>query len=648
MESSGADRGFFQTAPVLKNQALDDESFKRCFNLFLSRNVISQAGPEVSSLGKDVISDQVFAWVTDAEHNKPYVKGSGRDAFGRWKGELVTGEGWRNLKDFAIAKGMVATGYDTSSSYGAYCRPLQFLRTHLWIGSCANVGCPSAMQDGAASLLRRHLVHPGSSATLSADERKVFESAYKRLTSRQPGYAWTSGQWMTERTGGSDVSLTETVATRDSSTVAAAAGGLASKEDQIPLGPWTINGFKWFSSATDSEMSVLLARTAAGGLSTFLAPMRKHDDHATTLAGEPDEYGQTLNGVRIQRLKNKFGTQSLPTAELVLENMRGWLIGDEGRGIHEISTILTLTRIHSAVAAVGGVGRGLAIARAYSLVRQVGAGNKARMRLVDSSLHMRTLAKLSADYHRLMLVTFYTSYILGLSEHGPSSSHPSSHALQALTPPTKLLEPLLRIMTQLAKAYVCKPSVSLLFSCMEALGGVGYLYNEEQEHLNISRIYRDTCVLPIWEGTTDVLCTDLIRALKHPRGGASSIAALDQVVRQASAFQGKIDRPRGWDPIAKWAKWRAHLEGTSQADLMGEAREIVWALGDILASLLLYVDAGSDGSRVSREILLRFLEHNAEIETRGRGTTSEELRMDLAIVFGVDEGVAAAQVGAKL
>ncbi|KAG6005832.1 hypothetical protein E4U21_007604 [Claviceps maximensis] len=648
MEPSGADRGFFQTTPVLKNQALDDESFRRCFKLFLSRNVMSQAEPEVLSLGKDVISEQVFAWVSDAERNKPYIKGHGRDAFGRWKGELVTGEGWRNLKDFSIAKGMVATGYDTSSSYGPYSRPLQFLRTHLWIGSCANVGCPSAMQDGAACLLRRHIMHTESSSALSADEKKVFESAYNRLTSRQPGHAWTSGQWMTERTGGSDVSLTETVAIRDPST--ASARDIASKADQIPLGPWTINGFKWFSSATDSEMSILLARTQAGGLSTFLAPMRKHDVHATTLTGEPDDNGQTLNGVRIQRLKNKFGTQSLPTAELVLENMRGWLIGQEGRGIHEISTILTLTRIHSAVAAVGGVGRGLAIARAYSLVREVGAGNKARMRLVDSPLHMRTLAKLSANYHRLMLLTFYTSYVLGVSEHGLSPSHASSSpALQALTPQTKLLEPLLRIMTQLAKAYVCKSSISLLFSCMEALGGVGYLYNEEQEHLNISRIYRDTCVLPIWEGTTDVLCTDIIRALKHPRGGADSITALDQVVRQASALKGKADKLRGWDPVGTWASWRTHLEGTSQADLMGEAREVVWALGDLIAGLLLYVDATSDGSLVAREILVRFLEHKGDIENRGRGTLTDELNMDLEIVFGAKaEGKTMDRVGAKL
>ncbi|KAG5944685.1 hypothetical protein E4U59_006971 [Claviceps monticola] len=304
-------------------------------------SAVSTAGPEVLSLGKDVLSDQVFAWVTDSERNEPYIKGSGRDAFGRWKSDLVTGEGWRNLKDFSIAKRMVATGYDTISTYGTYSRLLQFLRTHLWVGSCANVGCPSEMQDGATFLLRRHLSHPEWRAALSADEKKVFENAYRHLTSRQPGFTRTSGQWMTERTGGSDVSLTETVGHRNPSVTGE---GLADKEGQITLGPWAINSFKWFSSATDSEMTIMLARTPAGGLSTFLAPMRKHDPNAATATGEPDPDGQTLNGIRIQRLKTEFDTQSLPPAELILENTHGWLIGQEGRGVQEISSILTLTK----------------------------------------------------------------------------------------------------------------------------------------------------------------------------------------------------------------------------------------------------------------------------------------------------------------
>ncbi|KAG5925280.1 hypothetical protein E4U61_000058 [Claviceps capensis] len=333
---------------------------------------------------------------------------------------------------------------------------------------------------------------------------------------------------------------------------------------------------------------IMLSRTPAGGLSTFLAPiMRKHDLNASTATGEPDPDGQTLNGIRIQRLKNKFGTQSLPTAELVLENTHGWLIGQEGRGVQEISSILTLTRIHSTVAAVGGVGRCLAIARAYSLVREVGAGNKTRMKLLDSPLHMRTLAKISAEYHRLMLVTFYASCILGVSEHGPTSSY-ASHTLEILTPPEKLIEPLLRSMAQLAKAYVCKASVALLFSCMEALGGV---------------------------------------------------------MRQVSRFRGKADRPTGWEPERIWTSWRARLEVASAGELMGEAREIVWAPGDLLVGLLLFVDAGSDGGVVVREMLVRFLEEKGEMERRGRGSSADELGMDLRIVFGVEGG---ARVSGKL
>ncbi|KAG6045951.1 hypothetical protein E4U39_001800 [Claviceps sp. Clav50 group G5] len=241
---ASCDKGFFKNTLVLKTQAqaLEDESVKRCFNSFLSRQVISQAGPEVLSLGKNVLSDQVFAWVTDAERNEPYIKGSGRDAFGHWKGDLVTDEGWRNLKDFSIAKGR--------------------------------------REKGIRECLQAHDVSP---ARIRMDKRTM-----------------------------DDVSLTETVAHCNFS---ATEEGLADKEEQIPSGSWAINGFKWFSSATDSEMTIMLARTPAGGLSTFLAPMSKHDPKGTTATGEPDPNGQTLNGIRIHRLKNKFGTQSLPTAE---------------------------------------------------------------------------------------------------------------------------------------------------------------------------------------------------------------------------------------------------------------------------------------------------------------------------------------------
>ncbi|KAM0418867.1 hypothetical protein ACHAPT_012234 [Fusarium lateritium] len=627
MEASGADKGFFQRPPVLQNQFYDDATYQRCFKLFLPQHVIRQVEVEVATLGDEVLSDQVFAWITDAELNKPYLKGSGRDVFGQWKGDLVTGEGWRGLQSFGLSHGFVAAGYDTP--YGPFSRAYQFLRLQLWTASCANVTCPSAMQDGAARLLQTHLHTPELRARLTDEQKRVLENAFSHLISRDPDYAWTSGQWMTERTGGSDVSLTETTAVYKPTPKAQ----LASKTENIPLGPWSINGFKWFSSATDSRMTVLLARTAKGGLSTFLAPMRKHDPHATTTTGHPVENGEALNGVRIQRLKNKSGTQSLPTAELALEDMRGWLIGQDGRGIHEISTVLTLTRVHSSVAAMSYVGRGLAIARAYARVREIGAGKGVRVKLIESPLHMRTLAKMTCEYRGLMLLTMLTTHVLGASEH-PTDSNMSSPALTALTPSTKDAAPLIRVLTQLTKAYVCKASVQLLFSCMECLGGVGYLLNEEQEYLNVARLHRDCAVLPIWEGTTDVLSTDFLRALKHPKGGRDALDALEAFIKSGFGFEAKTPRPSGWNPLKTWRDLRGLIERGSLTDLMGDAREVLWAVADLLVSVLLHVDSTSDGDEVSRDIFYRFLEDRSTIEKRSKVSPGEQLAQDISIVYG--------------
>lgn len=86
--------------------------------VFLPPDVRARTEAEVAALGQDVLADQVFTWITDAERNKPYVKGSGRDVFGSRTAELVTTEGWRELQNFSIAKCMVACGYDTP--YGAF------------------------------------------------------------------------------------------------------------------------------------------------------------------------------------------------------------------------------------------------------------------------------------------------------------------------------------------------------------------------------------------------------------------------------------------------------------------------------------------------------------------------------------------------
>ncbi|GJC79732.1 acyl-CoA dehydrogenase family member 11 [Colletotrichum liriopes] len=631
MKHSTSNTGFFQELPVLPNQFFEDSSFQRVLRLFLPKHIIERVDVELAQFGEDVLSDRVFSWVTDSEKNKPYLKGNGRDAFGRPTSELIVGEGWRGLQDFGIRNGIVATGYDTS--LGSSARLVQFLRLHLWEGSASNVPCPSAMQDGAARLLQLHLARDMDSA-----QRKVLENALQHLLSRDPATAWTSGQWMTERAGGSDVSLTETVAQY----IPPTKSELADAEENIPLGPWSMSGFKWFSSATDSAMTILLARTQ-NGISAFFAPMRRHSPSATTMVGRSrGNAGTELNGVRIQRLKNKSGTQSLPTAELELNGMRGWLLGQEGRGINEISTVLTLTRIHSAVAAVGYVGRGLAIARAYAKVRQVGAGRGERMLLSESPLHMQTLADMTGEYHGLMLLTFFTAYLLGLDEHPETGGSGASHTPAAITLDPKHVAPLLRVLTPLCKAYVCKKSIPLLYGCMEALGGVGYMVNEETEYLNVARLYRDCCVLSIWEGTTDVLATDFLRALKHPKGGAESIEALD-------ALFAKNNRPEQRQysanevPADAWETVKKAVVGNLQSELVGDARCLLWTAAEALIGLLLQADYHRDESGAVLDIFHRHKVRSTSGALRGlykgawdgpRLDSKERLDRNFTIVYG--------------
>ena len=194
---------------------------------------------------------------------------------------------------------------------------------------------------------------------------------------------------MTERDGGSDVCNTETLATYSPRSDG---GGAPTGVDDNPLGTWLINGFKWFSSATDANMIILLARTP-GGISAFYSPMR-----LTVTQSEPSDSSSQitdLNGITIQRLKPKLGTRPVPTAELCLTNILAYLLGTFGQGTRENSTILKITIVHNAVIACGFWDRGLAIGRAYARVRFVRGKS-----LKYLPAHVRTMAKIAWNTER--------------------------------------------------------------------------------------------------------------------------------------------------------------------------------------------------------------------------------------------------------
>lgn len=481
------------------------------------------------------------------------------------------------------------------------------------------------MTDGAARLLSKHIKNfrKGGPDGFTYDVREaetanlIFKEAYSRLISRDPAQRWTSGQWMTERPGGSDVSRSETTATYDP--VGAPESG---------VGPWAINGYKFFSSATDSDMTVLLARTNnKEGLSAFFAPMILPDG--------------TRNGARIVRLKKKLGTRALPTAELELKNMRGWLIGQEGNGIKEISTILNITRIHNSVSAVSFMRRALNVAKAYSKVRLISRGTP----LSQNPLHLHTLARLEILTRACTHLTFLSVHLLELSEK-PNTPRPATLRIQAEAAPT-----LLRILTPITKAVTGKMAIDVISESIEALGGVGYLENEEP--YNLARLLRDAQVLTIWEGTTNVLVTDLVSVLKKEvRAGSSQrppLEILSEFIRvnlanytpggrstddEEDLEKFKVEIWREWEQVA------GSIESESREALTANGRKLLYRLSWVLAGVLLLVDARTDGQEVALECVRRWVSIGfAKEKVRRKEDLKGVERIDKEVVFnGADYG----------
>jgi alkylation response protein AidB-like acyl-CoA dehydrogenase len=304
------------------------------------------------------------------------------------------------------------------------------------------------MTDGAARTLLEHA---------SAD---LVHRIVPHLTSRDPDQLWTSGQWMTERSGGSDVSGTATVARRDG-------------------GAWRLWGTKWFTSAVTSEVALTLARPegspeGSAGLSLFLVEQRKADG--------------ARNGIRILRLKDKLGTRALPTAELALEGCLAEPVGDLGRGVKKITPLLNVTRLHNAISACGMMARLLQLLRDYAR-RRVAFGSP----LARKALHRETVATLQVEYEAALALTFDCARLLGKAEAGEASEEERAT---------------LRLLTPLCKLLTARQAVAVASEALEGFGGAGYV-----EDTGLPVWLRDAQVLPIWEGTTNVLSLDALRAV---------------------------------------------------------------------------------------------------------------------------------------
>jgi len=202
--------------------------------------------------------------------------------------------------------------------------------------------------------------------------------------------------------------------------------------------------------------------------------------------------------VWIARLKDKLGTRQLPTAELELHGAKAIRISNQGKGISFISGLINITRLHNCVAATGAMAKATLLARDYATKRRV-FGDL----LSEKILHLETLASLRTLYSATLHITFECILLQGRIETKETQNDIGKLHEDVL---------LLRLLTPVAKAYSAKIAVYVVNESMECIGGVGYL-----EKSGFPQLMRDSMVLPIWEGTTNVLAMDVIRVIrKHP------------------------------------------------------------------------------------------------------------------------------------
>jgi alkylation response protein AidB-like acyl-CoA dehydrogenase len=339
---------------------------------------------------------------------------------------------------------------------------------------------------------------------------------------------------MTESQGGSDIARSTTTA-RPTGT-----------------GAWNLTGEKWFCSAADAAMAVALARPdIAGPGSRTLAPF--------IVARYASDGISPAAGLRLHRLKDKLGTRALPTAEIGLDGAAGYPVGDpHAGGLARMMTLVVITRLHNAAAAAGGMRRGLDYARAYATVRTIAGGP-----LAGNPLHRATLAKLAVDAEAAFALTAHAFALLGRVES-------DGHALAAAE---------LRLVAPLAKIATGKLAVASASEYLECFGGAGYV-----EETGIPRLLRDAQVLPIWEGTSNVLSIDVLRSL----GSDTSVKAL------FARIDAALDGARG-ATAAALAEGRDRL-GAAFASAVAEplapgivagARDLALLASDVLIAALL-------------------------------------------------------------
>jgi alkylation response protein AidB-like acyl-CoA dehydrogenase len=327
----------------------------------------------------------------------------------------------------------------------------KYALTYLLVQAEFGLCCPVSMTDSLARTLRRY------------GEPALVERCLPLLTSLDFDALQQGAMFMTEQGAGSDVAGTATLASACAD------------------GSWALHGDKWFCSNPDAGFAMVLARSEPSashpglkGVSLFLLPRLLSD-------GSPNAY-------RILRLKDKLGTRSMASGEIRLDGATAWLVGERGRGFQQMADMVNNSRLSNGVRAAGLMRR--ALSEALHIARHRVAFGRP---LITMPLMRRQLLKMMLRAEQARTMVFQTARALEAADRGVAGS-----------------AALARILTPLIKFRACRDARGVTGDAMEVRGGCGYI-----EEWSDARLLRDAHLGSIWEGTSNIVALDVLRAIRR-------------------------------------------------------------------------------------------------------------------------------------
>ncbi|OSC37646.1 acyl-CoA dehydrogenase family protein [Mycobacterium decipiens] len=455
-----------------------DRAFQALLARYLSPELLDHLEPYFDALG-ELAGGRLDDLARIADRHPPVLHP--RDRFGRDEDWIEYDLAYREMEKIAYEDfGMHAVSHRAGVlGFGGTLPPsVKFALQYLFAQAEFGLTCPISATDTSAYVIQRF----GSPALKS--------HVLPHMLSQDPSTMWKGAQFMTEKAGGSDVGASETIAEHEGF-------------DANGLDRWKLYGDKWFCSHTDADIVMILARPVGAGSGT----------KGLGLFAMPrwlPEGGR--NSYRIVRLKDKLGTRSMASGELLLDGATAYLVGDVDRGFAQMMDQVNLCRLSQGVRAAAMMRRCLneAMVIAHSRIAF-------REWLIDKPLLRRQLLKIMVPTEQALSMVNYAAHLCDTEDHAT-----------------------LRLLTGLVKFRACRDNIKVAAGALEVRGGNGYI----EEFVN-ARLVRDAQLGTIWEGTSNINALDIVtRAVQKDKGHEALDAALHGILdRQPgipAGFRGEL------------------------------------------------------------------------------------------------------------